>query len=140
MITKILNKYDGFTNYWYPDVKEKTIYESPDLEKYKIGCSEIENQLLIKYKKYIPNGWYGFSLGSPCPHNWYKIIDEFLEYLIDLQNQNKIQNFEIHQIKIKFGGIRFYIHCTCEDKEFNEFIELQVNKLENHLFDEKLIY
>ena len=140
MITKILQKYDGFTNYWYPDVKEETVYLSPDIEKYRAGCWDKERELQKKYKQYIPPGWYGFSLGEPCPHDWYKIIDEFLEYLLKLQLENKISGFEIHQIKLKFGGLRFYVSYRCEDEEFREFIELQIAKLENHLFDKKLIY
>lgn len=141
MITKILQKYNGFTNYWYPDVEEDNIYINPDIsKKYSEGCSEKEIYLLDKWRDRIPKGWYGFSLGSPCPHDWYKIIDEFLDYLVELEKQDKIEKFEINQIKIKFGGLRFYVSCGCADEEFEEFVKLQINKLENHLFDKKLIY
>ena len=140
MITKILSKYEGFTNNWYPEVGTKTIYDSPDIDKYRKGCYDKEKALLSKYQKYIPKGWYGFSLGEPCPHDWYLIIDEFLEYLLDLQKQNRISNFEIHQIKIKYGSLRFYVSYECDDEELREFIDLQIRKLENHLTDEILIY
>lgn len=141
MINKILRKYSGSTNYWYPEVKEDTIYDSHEQKiKYSKGCWELEQQLLTKWEAFIPKGWYGFSLGEPCPHNWYKIIDDFLEYLKELVKSKRIQRLEIHQIKMKFGGLRFYIGYICEDDELREHIELQIEKLENQLFDKKLIY
>ena len=54
--------------------------------------------------------------------------------------ENKISNFEIHQIKIKFGGLRFYVSWKCDDKELDEYLNLQVDRLERHLHDDKLIY
>lgn len=140
MITKILSKYEGGRSYWYPNEEAITVYKSPKLEEYREGCGELELNLQNKWKSYIPKGWYGFSLGSPCPKDWYKIIDEFLDYLWNLQNREKISGFEIHQIKIKFGGLRFYVSYKCEDQELDEFIRLQIEKLESFLFDEKLIY
>lgn len=142
MITKIIRQYKGFANYWYPDVELEKVYLLPreELEKLREGCDEKERYLLKKYEKYIPPGWYGFSLGSPTPYEWYEIIEKFLDYLIGLQEKGKISNFEIHQIKTKFGGLRFYVGYTCEDEEFDEFIELQTSHLERHLSDEKLVY
>ena len=140
MITKILSKFHGFTNYWYPDVKEDTVYLSPDIEKYRKECQGLESKLKKKYKSYIPKGWYGFSFGEPTPPDWFKIIDKFLQYLIKLEKEKKISNFEIYQIKMKYGGLRFYCNWSCEDEEFNEYLRLQVDKLENHLRDKKLIY
>jgi hypothetical protein len=141
MINKILQKYEGQRNYWFPDVKDTNLYADDKIkEKYSNGCSKEEARLLKKYKSYIPKGWYGFSFGQPLHLDWFKIIDEFLEYLLKLQNEKRIENFEIHQIKLKFGGLRFYVSYKCEDEELREFIELQIDKLENSLFDEKLIY
>ena len=141
MINSILKKYSGWTNYWYPDVKEPNVYVNSDVsKKYSEGCAEKELHLLNKWKKYIPQGWYGFSLGSPCPHDWYKIIDEFLDYLKELEEFSKIEDLEIHQIKIKYGGLRFYVSFSCKDDEFREHLELQIARLENHLHDDKLIY
>lgn len=141
MINKILQKYDGYANYWFPDVKDVNLYKNlKTKKKYSKGCGEEEQRLLEKYKSYIPKGWYGFSFGEPLHLDWFKIIDEFLEYLIQLNQLDRIENFEIHQIKLKMGGLRFYVSYKCDDEELREFIELQIDKLENHLFDEKLIY
>ena len=139
MISKILQKYEGNRDYWFPNLKDKTVYMNRDT-KLDGECVQAENKLLEKYRQYIPKGWYGFSLGSPVPLSWYKIIDDFLIYLVSLEQTNKIQDFEIHQIKLKFGGLRFYVSYKCEDEELREFIELQIDRLENSLFDEKLIY
>lgn len=141
MINKIIKKYGGNSNYWYPEVNEINVYVNPEVkEKYSRGCHQLELGLLHKWKAYIPTGWYGFSLGEPCPHVWYKLIDEFLEYFIKLQGDGKINDFEIHQIKIKFGGLRFYVGFSTEDGELREFLELQIHELERHCADEKLIY
>lgn len=141
MITKIFNKYYGSHDFWYPEVKEINIYVNPEIKaKYSEGCYEKENALLTKWKPYIAKGWYGFSLGEPCPADWYSIIDEFLTYLVGLQEKGKISRFEIHQIKTKWGGLRFYVGYSCEDEELIEHIELQINTLESTLFDRKLIY
>jgi len=141
MIRKILNKHEGYTNGWYPDVEDANVYVNSDVsKKYSEGCHEKEMALQDKWKDYIPAGWYGFSLGSPCPHAWYGIIDEFLEYLAQLQKDGGITGFDIHQIKIKFGGLRFYVSYSCEDEELREFIDLQISRLEDHLRDSKLVY
>ena len=141
MINKILQKYSGQRNYWFPDVEDVNLYVNDKTkEKYSKGCRKEESRLLKKYASYIPKGWYGFSFGEPLHLDWFKIIDEFLTYLIELEQLNKISDFEIYQIKLKFGGLRFYVSYKCEDEEFREFIELQIDKLENSLFDEKLIY
>jgi hypothetical protein len=141
MIIKILAKYSGFRNYWYENIKEKTIYINSDIkEKLSIGCAEKELELLNKWNAYIIMGHYGFSLGSPCPFEWYDIINEFLEYFIELQETNKIKAFGIEQIKIKYGSIRWYTSWITDDEELDEFLRLQIKYLENHLHDDKLIY
>jgi hypothetical protein len=139
MINKILQKHNNYRNYWYPDLKDETVYVNRDA-KLDVESVTLENALRAKWRQYIPQGWYGFSLGSPCPAAWYSIIDEFLDYLVGLQNAGKISNFEIHQIKMKFGGLRFYVGYGCEDEELREHIQLQIDKVEETLFDEKLIY
>ena len=106
MINTILQKYDGQSNYWFPDLKDVNVYINRN-NKLDVACVNAENDLTAKYKKYIPVGWYGFDLGSPVPLDWFKIIDEFLTYLVELEQLNKIKNFEIHQIKLKFCGLRF---------------------------------
>jgi hypothetical protein len=101
--------------------KEKDYFPNPELT---------DGYLFDKYRKNIPHGWYGFSIGSPIIPAWGEILDKVLE--ICIAND---PNFEIYQIKLKFGGIRFYVH--------SEIIE-DINDVENYitdkLFDEKLIY
>jgi hypothetical protein len=141
MINKILSKYNGHRNYWFPDAEEENLYLNEETKKkYSDGCTQLEAELLKKYKQYVPKGWYGVDFGTPMHKDWFKILDEFLQYLIKLQNDKKISNFEIHQLKLKFGGLRFYISYSCDDPELIEFIDLQIEKLENTLFDKKLIY
>jgi hypothetical protein len=82
----------------------------------------------IKWSKHIPAGWYGFSL-APCPDSWFSAIDEFLDELV---KQN--QEFEIHQVKLKYGQCRFYFDKLTEDQQ--EALSL----LEAALEDKFLVY
>lgn len=88
--------------------------------------------LINKWKHKIPKGWYGFDGINEL---WGKIIDEFLTEL-----DKSVVHLEIHQIKLKFGGLRFYVSYECKSKEMSKFIDLQINDLENLLYSEKLIY
>jgi len=82
-----------------------------------------------KWKHKVGERWYGFSLMSNTPINWIKAIDEFLEYIDEETNGE----FEIHQIKTKFGGLRFYVQMKkelCQD----------ASVLEQLLTSEDLVY
>lgn len=83
-----------------------------------------------KYKNNIPKGWYGFDIGTPIIPVWNQILDEILEVCIAVD-----PNFEIHQIKLKFGGVRFYVHSEI----IEDILDVEV-LIGNVLFDNKLIY
>jgi hypothetical protein len=83
-----------------------------------------------KYRKHIPKGWYGFSIGSPIVPEWNEIIDNVLEICI-----KEDPDFEIHQIKIKFGGIRFY----CGSQVIEDINEVE-RLIDTTLFDRALIF
>lgn len=102
----------------YPDFKKD--FESEKNDDYFIN----------KYRTHIPRGWYGFSIGSPIIPEWCEIIDKILELCIETD-----QNFEIHQIKIKFGGIRFY----CDNEIIEDLHEIE-SLIDGNLFDRALIY
>jgi hypothetical protein len=89
-----------------------------------------DDYLCEKYLKHIPKGWYGFAIGKPIVPEWMNIIDEVLELCI-----KNDPDFEIHQIKLKFGGIRFYCHSSVIEDIFD--IE---SHLEDNLYDKALVY
>jgi hypothetical protein len=130
MISKILRKYEANRDCYYLDIENP--YKCPEL---KNASSDLEMKLLDKWREHIPKGWYGFAIGRPCPDSWFNIIDEFLDYLKIID-----PDFTIHQIKTKYGQIRAYLNVKTKDEEEQEFIDLQIEKLEYTLFDEKLIY
>lgn len=101
----------------YPD--DKTYFSEKD-----------DDYFLRKYCDYIPKGWYGFSLGNPIVPEWCEIIDEVLEICTQLD-----ADFEIHQIKLKFGAVCFYVHSS-EIEDIGDVALLLMNKL----FDRALIY
>jgi hypothetical protein len=98
------------------------------MNKYK---SEItDNYLNNKFKKHIPDNWYGFDIGYPINTDWMII----LEKVVDLCVAND-PNFEIHQIKLKYGCIRFY----CESKIIEDIGNI-TSLIMNKLYDKALIY
>ena len=130
MILKILEKYKAQRDYYYPGISNP--YKRDEL---KNASSEPERKLREKWKAHTPPRWYGFAIGRPCPDSWFSIIDEFLDYLLTCD-----PNFEIHQIKMKFGRLCFYVAYNIENDELAEFVRLQIEKLEWTLYDEKLIF
>jgi len=89
-----------------------------------------DGDLIEKYKDHIPAGWYGFSIGTPTPKKWVEVLDKILEFLI-----KEDPNFTIHQIKMKFGGIRFY----CASEIISDLNEIE-SLIEKSMFDQKLVY
>lgn len=131
-VREIINKHDlkpieipnGYDNlYRYKDSNPNDATNYYNVEKN-------DEYFLKKYHKHIPVGWYGFSIGTPIVPEWLDIIDDILELCI-----KKDATFEIHQIKLKFGGIRFYVHSDIiEDIHDVEML------IENKLYDKALIY
>jgi hypothetical protein len=76
-------------NYYIPD----------DAEEYKEDIIDIYN--------HIPDGW---GRWISCGPGWYKTI---------VETHNKLKfidpNYEVHQIKEKFGGLRYYIHSNTHE-------------------------
>jgi hypothetical protein len=89
-----------------------------------------DSDLNTKYRKHIPRGWYGFDVGTPIIPVWMEIIDKVVEICVAVD-----PDFEIHQIKLKFGGIRFY----CGSNIIDDLHEVEF-LIDNNLFDRALIY
>jgi len=62
-----------------------------------------DGYLLRRYRDHIPRGWYGFDIGEPIVPVWSTIIEKIVDACLEAD-----PNFEIHQIKIKFGYMCFY--------------------------------
>ena len=104
-----------------------------ELENADYKKSESDDLRLInKWKNRIPDGWYGFDGINTL---WGKIIDDFLTEL-----EKECPDFEIHQIKLKYGGLMFYVDLRIKDCRKLRKITKEIDKLENALFSESLIY
>ena len=128
-VKKILDKYnlklelpEGYRN----------VYELDEDEREKLGLypEKRDAYFLDKYRKYIPIGWYGFAIGSPTPTPWMEALDEILKLLV-----KKDPEFKIYQIKMKFGGIRFYTGSDVID-DLGDIESL----IENKMYSSKLVY
>jgi len=90
--------------------------------------------LFMKWAYRVEKGWYGFSLGKSVPSSWALAIDEFLTEL-----ETEVP-FNIHQIKLKFGGLRFYVDLKLHACEKRTEIENTIEDFEDLLFSKGLIY
>jgi hypothetical protein len=90
--------------------------------------------LFMKWAYRVEKGWYGFALGN-VPMVWAMLIDEFLTEL-----EKEAPDFKIHQIKLKFGGLRFYVDLGLKDNVKAEAIHHEIDKLTSLLHNENLIY
>lgn len=131
-VKEIVDSYDLQSG--LPDIGEhRNIYRyladsETEREKYESSLSDYD--LCDKYSKHIPQGWYGFSIGTPVLPTWIEIIDKVLELCTATD-----PNFEIHQIKMKFGGIRFYTYSeVIEDLNAIEAL------LENTMYHKMFVY
>lgn len=119
----ILKDYKApLANVKWEELKNKTHYCSPDL------------YLFSRWAYKVGKGWYGFALET-APMAWAMIIDEFLTEL-----EKEAPDFEIHQIKLKFGGVRFYVELNLKDAAQCKEIEEEIVVLESKLFNQGLIY
>lgn len=111
--------------------------EKIDWTQYKnkpAGDGSADLYLFMKWAYRVEKGWYGFALGN-VPMVWAFIINEFLTEL-----EKEAPNFKIHQIKLKFGGLRFYVDLNINDNLKAEVIHSEIRKLESLLHNDKLIY
>jgi len=83
--------------------------------------------LFSKWAYRVGKGWYGFSLGD-VPRVWTDVLDEFLSWL-----ETQCPDFEIHQVKIKFRGLRFYVGTKTHLFIPNVKIRSQITQLQNLL-------
>lgn len=136
---KLLNEVTEILNHYYlgvdvPD-EYKNVYQyvnkHPEKEKEDFIHPLLDDDVLCKkYKENIPKGWYGFDIGTPTPINWVIAIDKILTLLI-----KNDKNLEIHQIKMKWGSICFYVEShIIEDIDDIGFL------ISDELSSKKMIY
>ena len=87
-----------------------------------------ETNLQAKYFDRVVDGFYGFD-AVRMPINWLEALEEFLTEL-----EKDSPDFEILQIKLKWGTFRGYLNNLSEDAQKS------VDLLEDIMQDSNLIY
>ena len=96
----------------------------------------MNTELLVnKWSHKIAHNWYGFDIAG-VPDDWVIQIDEFLTWLEEVYPQ-----FQIRQIKVKFGGLRIYLDLSRDGMTsfLYKEIDAKINKLEE-LYSKDLVY
>lgn len=98
--------------------------DSPEFKDSYLKATNLQN----KYQNRVVDGFYGFDVDC-MPINWLEALEEFLAEL-----EKDSPDFEIHIIKLKWGGARIYLG--------NESADAQkcVDILENTMQDNNLVY
>jgi hypothetical protein len=78
-----------------------------------------------KYKQYIPNGWGGLEFDIPQ-------VTDFLDSIMERGMVN-LPDFQLHQIKLKFGMCRFYFQTSIENKKLESIIEFGIEQQVNNI-------
>ena len=137
LLEKIKEIYDNHCKWEKLIVPEgyKTFYDYVDKNKgtdlvKKYFPENGDSYLFDKYRDIILKGWYGFSLGQPIHNEWIEFLDKILELLRDSD-----PTFRIQQIKIKYGGVRFY----CSSDNIEDLGDIEGFIIDN-LHDDNLIY
>src|SRR5271165_6877500 len=113
--------------------KERLVLAQQELKKSMANPrtrsdSYISDVLLFsKWAYRVGKGWYGFSLGD-VPRVWTDVLDEFLCWL-----ETQCPDFELHQVKIKFGKLRFYAGTKTDNLIGDEKIRHEISQLQNLL-------
>ena len=89
-----------------------------------------DSYLMRRYRDHIPRGWYGFDIGEPIVPVWSTIIEQIVDVCLEAD-----PNFEIHQVKLKFGTIHFNVYSDIIE-DYHDVDRLIMNTL----FDRALIY
>ena len=84
--------------------------------------------LFQKWAYRVGKGWYGFDLGD-IPRDWVDVLDDFLAWM-----ESQCPDFEIRQVKIKFGGLRFYIDTKCLHQAINTMVQSEIAQLQDLIF------
>jgi hypothetical protein len=99
-----------------------------DEKRMRGQCSYVSDLLLFwKWAYRVGKGWYGFNLGH-IPPVWTNMLDEFLCWL-----EIQCPDFEIHQIKMKLGGVRIYLGTKTDFMIRDKKICSEISQLQNLL-------
>jgi hypothetical protein len=99
-------------------------------EDKRIGSHCLHSPDVLLFSKWayrVGKGWYGFDLGD-VPRVWGDVLDDFLLWL-----ETQCPDFEIHQVKIKYGKLRVYIGTKTRLFIPDEKIRSEISQLENLL-------
>jgi hypothetical protein len=84
-------------------------------------AGEYTEQLTALLRR-IPDGW---GRWISCDAGWYPLIVG-----LDADIAALAPDYELHQVKEKFGGLRFYIHAETEDPEARRAIDGLIREAE----------
>jgi len=91
---------------------------------HKGSTSYISDVLLFwKWAYRVGKDWYGFNLGD-IPEVWTNVLDDFLAWL-DVH----CPDFQIHQVKMKLGSLRFYINTRTDGEWVNDIVRVEISQL-----------
>lgn len=90
-----------------------------ELVSHKPLFSMTREEFNLKYKQWIPEGWFGLEFDEPK-------VTEYLDK--EMQDLIMIPGFELHQIKLKFDWPRFYFTTNFKNKGTELAIAMRIQE------------
>ena len=83
-----------------------------DAHEQKLGSHERRRALQDKYEFLHPQDiMHGLmAFGFECGDGWLQILEELFAKIDEIVKRDKLEYFQVVQVKEKFGGLRVYVH------------------------------
>jgi len=76
-----------------------------DLMKAKANEDEIKIAMIMEEQREI-GSYFPIAFGFECGDGWFELLDNLMDKIKEVDTDRSVS---IHQVKEKFGGLRFYI-------------------------------
>ena len=117
---RLIKKY----SYMFKEMErsKKKFIENENIREQLLNVKDeiTKKSLLEQYEKV--GSYYPIAFGFECDDGWVDLLDELMEKLKEF---DKLKSINIHQIKEKYGGLRFYTNYSYNEELYNIIKEFE---------------
>jgi len=94
-------------------IKKEQDRLADEFSEAKIEDDEIKIAQIMEEQRQV-GSYYPIAFGFECGDGWYKLLDDLMTEIEKIDTEKKV---EVHQVKEKSGGLRFYAENTSNEIE-----------------------